>query len=47
MLRCDRAAHLGDVVDTLLEGEHDNLLQDGHGLLAGRTDTWEVTFRRG
>lgn len=28
---------LGEVIDTLLEGKHNDLLQDRHGLLAGRT----------
>lgn len=31
--------YLGDVVDTLLEGQHDDLLQDGHGLIPGWVDT--------
>lgn len=31
-----RDPNLCEIVDGLLEGEHDDLLQDRHGLLAGR-----------
>lgn len=29
------AANLCEIVDRLLEGEHDDFLQDGHGFLTG------------
>ncbi len=40
-------SHLGDVVNTLLEGEHDDFLQDGYGLLTGWTDTGQSELQQG
>lgn len=34
LIRSD--AYFGEVIDTLLEGEHDDLFQHCHGLLTGR-----------
>lgn len=39
-------AHLGDVVHTLLEGVQDDILQHGHGLLAGRERAGEQGLLR-